>query len=127
MLHTQTTLSGPASIKPVTINEVFKQTVMRFSTRDALCVKRGEMWKKWTWREYYSDVCQLAKTFVKIGLEPHHGVCIIGFNSPEWFISFLAAVMVRETETKSGEDRERERERETETERETDRKKRLRS
>lgn len=95
----KTTLSGPASIKPVTLNEVFKQTTIRFGGRDALCVKRDGVWKKWTWREYYSDVCQLAKSFVKAGLEPHHGVCIIGFNSPEWVISFMAAVMAGGTAT----------------------------
>ena len=29
----------------------------------------------------------------QVGLEVHHGVCILGFNSPEWFISDLAAIV----------------------------------
>ncbi|XP_036354981.1 long-chain-fatty-acid--CoA ligase ACSBG2 isoform X4 [Octopus sinensis] len=29
---------------------------------------------------------------MKLGLEPHHGVGILGFNSPEWLISNLAAI-----------------------------------
>ena len=29
---------------------------------------------------------------VQLGLERYHGVAIIGFNSPEWFISYLAGV-----------------------------------
>jgi len=30
--------------------------------------------------------------FLQLGLERYHGVGIIGFNSPEWFISDLAAI-----------------------------------
>jgi len=29
---------------------------------------------------------------LQLGLERYHGVGIIGFNSPEWFISDLAAI-----------------------------------
>ena len=29
----------------------------------------------------------------QLGLEPHHGVCILGYNSPEWVMSHLAAIM----------------------------------
>ena len=29
----------------------------------------------------------------QLGLEVHHGVCILGFNSPEWFIADLAAIV----------------------------------
>ena len=28
----------------------------------------------------------------QVGLQPGYAVCIIGFNSPEWFISDLAAI-----------------------------------
>jgi long-chain-fatty-acid--CoA ligase ACSBG len=30
---------------------------------------------------------------IKIGLDPHHGAGILGFNSPEWFISYMATIM----------------------------------
>lgn len=36
-----------------------------------------------------------AKSMLNIGLDPYHGVGIIGFNSPEWIISFMASIMVR--------------------------------
>lgn len=44
------------------------------------------------YREYESTVRIVAKAFLKLGLERHHSVCIIGYNSPEWFISDLAAI-----------------------------------
>ena len=28
----------------------------------------------------------------QLGLEPYHGMGIIGFNSPEWFIAYFAAI-----------------------------------
>ena len=34
----------------------------------------------------------MAKAFIALGLEPRKSVCILGFNSPEWFISSLAAI-----------------------------------
>ncbi len=29
----------------------------------------------------------------QLGLEPHHSVCILGFNAPEWNISAMGAIM----------------------------------
>lgn len=44
------------------------------------------------YREYEQNVRTVAKAFIKLGLEKYHGVCIIGFNSPEWFYSDLGAI-----------------------------------
>lgn len=44
------------------------------------------------YREYEHNVRTVAKAFIKLGLERYHGVCIIGFNSPEWFYSDLGAI-----------------------------------
>lgn len=59
-------------------------------------VKRNDEWITWTYRQYYDDVTKAAKSMIKLGLEPLHGVGIMGFNSPEWFISFMGCIMVRE-------------------------------
>ena len=59
-------------------------------------VKRNEEWITWTYRQYYDDITKAAKSMIKLGLEPLHGVGIVGFNSPEWFISFMGCIMVRE-------------------------------
>jgi len=48
--------------------------------------------KKCIYREYEQNVRTVAKAFIKLGLERFHGVCIIGFNSPEWFYSDLGAI-----------------------------------
>ena len=43
-------------------------------------------------REYEAQVRLVAKAFLFLGLEKHHSVCILGFNSPEWFITDMAAI-----------------------------------
>lgn len=42
--------------------------------------------------EYYERTITVAKAFLKLGLKRHQAVCILGFNSPEWFISELAGI-----------------------------------
>ncbi|XP_034940415.1 very long-chain-fatty-acid--CoA ligase bubblegum-like isoform X1 [Chelonus insularis] len=48
--------------------------------------------RTYTYKEYESEVRTVAKAFLKLGLERYHSVCILGFNSPHWFIADLAAI-----------------------------------
>lgn len=83
---------GPASVKPTTIMTVLKNTVQKLPNGIALGVKRDGQWKKWTYQQYHDESVKAAKSFIKLGLEPYHGVGILGFNSPEWFISYIGAI-----------------------------------
>ena len=56
--------------------------------------ERNGEWVTWTFQEYYAQVAAAAKSMIRLGLERYHGVCILGFNAPEWFISYLAGIMV---------------------------------
>mmetsp|Transcript_1620 Transcript_1620/g.3762 ORF Transcript_1620/g.3762 Transcript_1620/m.3762 type:complete len:754 (-) Transcript_1620:101-2362(-) len=51
-------------------------------------------WKTWTWKQYYEDTRAAAKGFLKLGAVRYDGVMILGFNSPEWFMSELGAMMI---------------------------------
>ena len=62
--------------------------------RTALTVKRDGTFVKWSYNNYLKDIESVAKAFISIGALPHHGVAIWGFNSPEWFISDIAAIFV---------------------------------
>ncbi|XP_063432641.1 long-chain-fatty-acid--CoA ligase ACSBG2-like isoform X1 [Mytilus trossulus] len=83
---------GNQADQPVTLITVFKKTSERAPNHLALAVKRESIWKKWTYKQYYADVCAAAKSFIKLGLEAYHGVGILGFNSPEWLISDLGCI-----------------------------------
>lgn len=43
-------------------------------------------------RQYKAKVHHMAKVFIKLGLKKSNAVAILAFNSPEWFVSELAAI-----------------------------------
>ena len=49
-------------------------------------------WKFWTWNQYWDDCSKFAKTLMYLKVDAFNVINIIGFNSPEWFISDLAAI-----------------------------------
>ncbi|KAJ1212874.1 hypothetical protein NDU88_000517 [Pleurodeles waltl] len=85
--------TGPASEPPVTIVQMFKEVVQRYGNRPAMAVKRDGRWETTTYLQYYQQCRAAAKSFLKLGLERFHGVGILGFNSPEWFVADVGAIM----------------------------------
>ncbi|XP_051950198.1 long-chain-fatty-acid--CoA ligase ACSBG2 isoform X2 [Xyrauchen texanus] len=85
--------SGPAAEPPVTVNQMFTSAVQRYGSYTALGWKEGEQWKSMTYSEYYKSCRTAAKSFLKLGLERYHGVGILGFNSTEWFIADIGAIL----------------------------------
>lgn len=84
--------SGPASETPITIPQMFLQTVEKYGDHPALASKQEGQWVTMTWRQYYEQCRAAAKSFLKLGLERYHGVGILGFNSPEWFIADIGSI-----------------------------------
>ena len=77
---------------PVSVPTLLQKAADTYPDKTALAVKRSDQWKKWSYRQYLADTCTVAKAFVKLGLERHHTVGIIGFNAPEWSIAYTAAI-----------------------------------
>ncbi|XP_077572474.1 long-chain-fatty-acid--CoA ligase ACSBG2 isoform X2 [Stigmatopora nigra] len=85
--------SGLGSVKPLTVNQLFQTTVKNFGQFTALQWKEGEQKKSLNYKEYYETCRTAAKSFLKLGLERYHGVGILGFNSVEWFIADIGAIL----------------------------------
>uniref|UniRef100_A0AAY5L0K0 Long-chain-fatty-acid--CoA ligase ACSBG2 n=1 Tax=Esox lucius TaxID=8010 RepID=A0AAY5L0K0_ESOLU len=85
--------SGIAAEPPLTVDQMFKSAVERFGRYTALGWREGEQTKTLSYKEYYQACRTAAKSFLKLGLERYHGVGILGFNSAEWFISDIAAIL----------------------------------
>ena len=47
----------------------------------------------WTWDQYYKDAMKFAKALAKLKVIERTAVGIMGFNSPEWGIAFIGAMM----------------------------------
>jgi len=50
-----------------------------------------EDWATWTYSDYLNETRSAARGFMAMGFQPFDTVNIWGFNSPEWFMSCLAA------------------------------------
>ncbi|XP_077120324.1 long-chain-fatty-acid--CoA ligase ACSBG1 isoform X1 [Ranitomeya variabilis] len=77
---------------PVTVHEMFLDSVDKYGSLNALSSKKNGVWEHITFKEYYQLCRQSAKAFLKLGLKQFYSVGILGFNSPEWFISAAGTV-----------------------------------
>ncbi|ESN98461.1 hypothetical protein HELRODRAFT_101643 [Helobdella robusta] len=82
-------------IAPITVMTMFQRAVKSFPYRPALMYQHnhGQKWNCITFEEYYDLTLKAAKSFIACGLEEHHGVGLLGFNSCEWFISYMGSIM----------------------------------
>lgn len=59
----------------------------------AYYVRTKDHWVPTTWKEYRDEVRQAAKALVSLGFERGQGICILGFNRPEWTIFDLGGLL----------------------------------
>uniref|UniRef100_A0A8B9FZF4 Long-chain-fatty-acid--CoA ligase ACSBG2 n=2 Tax=Amazona collaria TaxID=241587 RepID=A0A8B9FZF4_9PSIT len=84
---------GLGSEAPKTVHELFQEAVKKYPDYYALASKKNGKWVKLTYQMYYNECWKAAKSFLKLGLERFHGVCILGFNAAEWIIADVAAIL----------------------------------
>ncbi|XP_068165644.1 long-chain-fatty-acid--CoA ligase ACSBG2-like [Antennarius striatus] len=77
----------------MTIHDMFTSSVENYGNHTALSWKVGTKWSSLTYKEYYQACRTAAKSFLKLGLQRFHGVGILGFNSVEWFIADVGAIL----------------------------------
>lgn len=98
-LEPKVTKEGPSSAAPITVIAQFKAIVAKHGNEKAMALKRKvnntipEAWKFWTWTEYFADAQRFAKTLIHLNFKTFSCNNIIGFNSPEWFISQMGTIL----------------------------------
>jgi long-chain-fatty-acid--CoA ligase ACSBG len=80
--------------EPLTVPELLSRVVEENGDRIAMMYESGEKdgWTPVTYAEYKQRAEQVAKAFIKLGLEEHGSVAVLAFNSVEWFLSQLGAI-----------------------------------
>eukprot|EP00941_MAST-03F_sp_MAST-3F-sp1_P005416 g5416.t1 len=95
---------------PMTIPEMFNLAVQRFPKKTALgvespvpwCDKQKRTfappmpladWKTWSYEAYYEESLAVAKGMIALGLQRFDAVSIYGFNSPQWFMGEMGAIL----------------------------------
>mmetsp|Transcript_7420 Transcript_7420/g.21093 ORF Transcript_7420/g.21093 Transcript_7420/m.21093 type:complete len:709 (+) Transcript_7420:94-2220(+) len=81
---------GVASFPSTTVMTQFKLASETFPDKTAMVT--CDFAKTWTWKQFYEESLQVARSMVKLGLSQYGSVCIIGFNSPEWFLGNFGAI-----------------------------------
>jgi len=86
--------SGPASVDAISVPTLMNRAVEKAADKPALIVRdpKTNEERVWTWKGYRNEVRNVAKAFIYYGLERFESVSILGFNSPEWVISDVAAI-----------------------------------
>jgi long-subunit acyl-CoA synthetase (AMP-forming) len=75
-----------------TVLELLRATAATHGPRPAMRSRSGERWETTTWSGYLEAVRQTARGLVALGAGPGHGVTIMAFNRPEWFVANVAAM-----------------------------------
>ena len=83
------TESGLGNLPPMTVMQVFEETVKHSSKEEALFVEKDGAWISWTWNHFHKEVLYFAKALINIGIKSYETVNILAFNSPEWYAAFI--------------------------------------
>ncbi|MBX3203716.1 MAG: AMP-binding protein [Labilithrix sp.] len=75
------------------VHEVLGETTKRCGDRPALRVKRDGAWRTTTWSAYERDARRVGRALVGLGALPGKGVALIGYNSPEWLVADVGAIL----------------------------------
>ncbi|CAG9314493.1 unnamed protein product [Blepharisma stoltei] len=78
---------------PITFPQLFQSTILKFPLKTALRIKKDNEWVSWTYQEYYNQSVQFAISLISLGITQRKAINIIGFNSPEWLISFCGSLL----------------------------------
>lgn len=83
---------GPGSEAPFTLISAMIYAMKNYPDHLAMWVKRDKQEFTWTYKQYYDDSCLFAKGLISLGVTKCKAVNIIGFNAPEWCISFFGSI-----------------------------------
>ena len=84
---------GLGSMPPSTVPQTFKESAFLEPDRLALQAERDRKELKWTWKRYYEEACSFAKAMISLGVRERAATNIIGWNAPEWFITFTGTIL----------------------------------
>lgn len=71
---------------------MFERVVNLAPDSPALSVKKDGKWSTLNFKQYFEESKVFGKALISLGVTPYHSVNIIGFNSPEWVISFYGSI-----------------------------------
>lgn len=86
------TKTGPASLPPITVMDMWKEVLPKYGNLPALSDKVGGQWQTVSYNEYYDLSVKFALGLIRLGITPRSAVSILGYNCSAWFIDFFGAI-----------------------------------
>lgn len=77
---------------PYTLVELFERTLKVIPDSPALSIKKNGKWHTLTYSQYFEESKVFGKALIALKVTPYRSVNIIGFNAPEWVISFYGSI-----------------------------------
>ena len=84
------------AVHPMPIDSIAHRLLEQARIRpeaDAYFVRDSGQWRSTPWRDYVEQSRTAGKALIAMGLSPGDAVCILGFNTPEWCIFDMGAMM----------------------------------
>ncbi len=76
----------------MTVFELFERGKNNDPHSAFIAKEYNNKWKYWSRQQLYDEVMMASRGFISLGLNEWESVCIMGFNSPQWFMADLAAI-----------------------------------
>jgi len=81
-----------ASLRGESLFDVFARSAAAMGAKPALQVRRGGRWLRYTYRDALAATGAIMQRFHELGLRAGDCVAICGESSPEWGLTYLAAM-----------------------------------
>jgi long-chain-fatty-acid--CoA ligase ACSBG len=85
--------SGLGSELPKTLADLIQEAAALAPDQEALRIKREGRWVSWTYSQYNYQAHCFARALASLGIQSRKAINIFGFNTPEWLISFIGAIL----------------------------------
>ncbi|KAG6608939.1 Long-chain-fatty-acid--CoA ligase ACSBG2 [Phytophthora cinnamomi] len=82
-----------SSREPTTLVQTFTTTVAKAANDRALSIKKDGKWVTHTWQQYFDASRQFARALIRIGVQPHEAVNVLGDNCPEWLFTYMGTIL----------------------------------
>ncbi|MBL8027798.1 MAG: AMP-binding protein [Fibrobacteres bacterium] len=67
-----------------------REAALKYSDRPCFAVKRSGEWKRWSYKDVFTDIDLAAAALRDIGVKKNDNCIVIGENTPEWAIAYHA-------------------------------------
>lgn len=89
-----TLVEGSYCEDPISVPDLLFRTTERYGDHPALAYQDAKKeWQFISYRDYKSKVEKFAKVLIKLGLKRWGCVGVLAFNSVEWFVTELGAIL----------------------------------